>query len=140
MTLKGYRHKGYSLMKPMPVKRFLTQTRRALVRDIGGTEDNLSAQQVILIDGCINVLGIIRCMELYVSKKTVMEGKLLAPCLRNSYLQYRSLLHKTLAMLGLERKQVEAIVLTPLEIAEEEDQKEEKRVRKTSKRKHRAKK
>lgn len=94
-------HKGYSLVKPPQVAKYLTITRRALIRDIGGTEDKLSAQQVILIDGCINMLAIIRSMELYISKNEVMKGQLLAPCLRNSYLAYRNSLHRTLVQLGI---------------------------------------
>jgi len=110
MKRQGYRHKGYSLVKPVQVTRYLSATRRALVKDIGETENNLSAQQTILIDGCINILGIIRSMELYIAKTGVMKGQLLAPCLRNSYLQYRNSLHKTLAMLGLDKRQVDEVL------------------------------
>jgi len=96
-----YRHKGYSLTKPIQVTRYLSATRKALVRDIGGSESNLSAQQVILIDGCINILAIIRSMELYIAKDSVMKGQQLAPCLRHSYLAYRNSLHRTLMQLGI---------------------------------------
>lgn len=107
---RKYRHKGYSLIKPFQVARYLSATRRALIRDIGGTEDNLSAQQVILIDGCINILGIIRSMELYISKTEVMKGQNLAPCLRNSYLQYRNSLHRALNLLGLDKQESDTIL------------------------------
>ena len=104
------KHGGYSLVKPLEVTKYLGATRRALIRDIGGSEDSLSAQQVILIDGCINILGIIRSMELYIAKNEVMQGGLLAPCLRSHYLSYRNSLHKTLAMLGLDRSKIEKIM------------------------------
>lgn len=110
MKRPHYRHKGYSIVKPVQVMRYLSATRRALVRDIGGTEDGLSAQQVILVDGCINILGIIRSMELYIAKTAVMKGQELAPCLRNTYLQYRNSLHRTLAMLGLDKRQVDEVL------------------------------
>lgn len=126
MKRPHYRHKGYSLVKPVQVTRYLSATRRALVKDIGGTEVNLSAQQVILIDGCINILGIIRSMELYIAKSSVMEGKELAPCLKNTYLQYRNSLHKTLAMLGLNKRQTDEVLDVQAVIRKFDREKEEK--------------
>lgn len=87
---------------------------------------NLSAQQVILIDGCINILGIIRSMELHIAETKVMKGQLLAPCLRNSYLQYRSSLHKTLAMLGLNKRKTDEVLGVQAVIKRFDEEKAEK--------------
>jgi len=100
------KHGAYAVIKPLSVRRYLSKCRAALVRDVGGTEDRLSAQQVILIDGVVNMLAVTRSMEIHVSKFGIMfEGKI-QPCLAESYLGYRNSISRHLKILGVELKEV----------------------------------
>lgn len=121
------KHGGYSLLVykgELPenrkyISRWLTDVREGLIADLGPTEEDLSTAQRVLVDRVVSKLGVIRCVEEHTREKAVMTGNLLAPALRASYLAYNNSVRLDLMALGLERKQVEA-VLTPWEEAEKE--------------------
>lgn len=96
-------HSGYSLVKPLQVRKYLNNIRKALIRDLAaGDETNLSASELILVDSLISMLAVTRCMEIYISKTQVMDDKgNVAPCLRNEYLRYRRTIREHLITLGL---------------------------------------
>ena len=98
-------HGGYSLVKPLAIRRYLTNVRAALVRDVGGTEDQLSAQQILLIDAVVNLLAITRSMEVHVRKFGVMYEGQLQPCLSGNYIAYRNSIKRHLKVLGVELKE-----------------------------------
>ena len=100
------KHGAYSLIKPLAVRRYLSGVRAALVRDVGGTEDGLSAQQIILIDAVVNMLAVTRSMELHVGKFGIMFNGKVQPCLSESYLGYRNSISRHLKILGVELKEV----------------------------------
>jgi len=102
-------HRAYAALKPVTIQRHLSLIRKALVKDLGGTEDSLSAQQIIIIDGIIARLGIVRSMEEYIKATSIMKGQELSPCLRTEYLAYRNSIDKALSRLGLKRSEIEEI-------------------------------
>ena len=87
------------------IEAYLTGCRKGLIADIsGGTEDELSTAQIILIDRAIGILGLLRCMEEHIKEKaSVMDGEELSPCLRQSYLGYNNTLRLTLNLLGIDK-------------------------------------
>lgn len=97
------RHGGYSGVKPLHIRRYLTGVRERLVVSISqtGKEKDLSEQQVVLIDAVIGLLGITRCMEEHVSEFGIMRGEKLAPCLVNGYIAYRNSIKRHLQALGI---------------------------------------
>ena len=110
-TGKRRTHGGFSFLATgkLPehrreVERYLTAAREGLIRDVGGTEEGLSAAQAILIDRAIGKLGLLRCMEEHVRETGIMRGQELAPALRASYLGYSNSLRLDLQALGLQRK------------------------------------
>jgi hypothetical protein len=86
------------------ILRYLTAARMQLIRDIGGSEENLSAQQIIIIDRIISKLGILRCVEEHVRETSIMKGHELAPALRASYLAYSNSLRLDLQALGIDKR------------------------------------
>jgi hypothetical protein len=124
-------HGGYSFLATgkLPehrryIERYLTGAREALIRDLGPTEQDLTAAQVILIDRTISKIGILRCIEEHIREKGIMSGKLLAPSLRTSYLAYSNSLRLDLQALGINQKRGDS-VLTPLELAKRIDEEKE---------------
>lgn len=125
-------HGGYAFLtkgtlpenKPY-IERYLTVARESLIRDLGPTEQDLTAAQIIIIDRIVSKLGVIRCIEEHIKENAVMVGQELAPALRASYLAYNNSVRLDLRELGID-KRVGDRVLTPLEIAERIDQEEEK--------------
>ena len=111
-------HGGFSIKKPARVKQYATAVRKALVQDIsGGTEEDLSAQKIILIDSVVDSLVIVKMMGEYIAESGgVMAGSSLKPCLRNSWLAYRNSISRHLALLGLEKSEHDNI-MTPAEVA-----------------------
>lgn len=83
------------------IRRYLTEVRQALIRDLGPTEDKLTSGQTILIDRVTTKLGVIRCIEEYIRETSVMEGKKLAPSLRENYLAYNNSVRLDLKALGV---------------------------------------
>ena len=102
---KPKRHGAYAVIKPLRIRRYLSGVRAALVRDIGGTEDQLSAQQIILLEAVVNMLGVTRCMEEHVSEFGVMFNGKVQPCLKE-YACYRNSIKRHLSVLGIELKEV----------------------------------
>ena len=98
-------HAGYSLVKPPAVRKYLTHIRGELIGDLGG-EENISCQQVILVDAVINLLAITRSIEEHIRGKSVMVDEDVAPALRASYLAYRNSIQRHLALLGLDQKTI----------------------------------
>jgi hypothetical protein len=75
------KHGGYSLLVrgELPenrkhIKQYLTISRENLIRDLGPTEEELTAAQIILIDRVITKLGVIRCIEEHIRENSVMVG------------------------------------------------------------------
>jgi len=106
------------------ILKYLTAARENLIRDLGPTEENLTAAQIIIIDRIVSKLGVIRCIEEHIRENTVMMGHNLAPSLGKSYLGYNNSVRLDLRELGID-KRMEDRVLTPLEIAAEFDKKKE---------------
>ena len=105
------KHGGYSFLVKgeLPenrkhVLKYLTAAREGLIQDLGPTENDLTAAQIILIDRVVTKLGVIRCIEEHIRENTVMVGHDLAPSLKASYLAYNNSCRIDLGMLGLERK------------------------------------
>ena len=106
------KHGGYSFLVKgeLPenrkhIRNYLTACREGLIADIRGTEAELSTSQIILVDRAIGILGVLRCIEEYIrDQSTVMEGKELAPSLRQSYLGYNNTLRLTLNILGIDKR------------------------------------
>ncbi len=98
-------HGGYSIKKPDHIKKYAGAVRKALIKDIsGGTEEDLSAQKVILIDSIVDMQVILKLMGEYISNSgSVMAGSSLKPCLQNSWLAYRNSVQRHLCALGLEK-------------------------------------
>ena len=74
------KHGGYSLqikdklLQASPrVKQYLKETREGLIRDVAGSEENLSEQQRILIDRIISKLLILRIIELWIEQGGVWD-------------------------------------------------------------------
>lgn len=121
------KHGGYSYLVTgtLPEERkyilqYLTAARENLIRDLGPTEESLTAAQIILIDRVVTKLGVIRCIEEHIRENTVMVGQDLAPALKASYLAYNNSVRLDLRELGI-NKRMEDQVLTPYEIAAEFD-------------------
>ena len=105
------KHGGYSFLVTgtLPEERkyvlkYLTAARAGLVEDLGPTEQDLTAAQVILIDRVVTKLGVIRCIEEHIAEHTVMAGHELAPSLKDSYLAYNNSIRADLTALGLHKK------------------------------------
>jgi len=125
------KHGGYSFMVKgeLPenrkhVLRYLTAARENLIKDLGPTEEDLTAAQIIIIDRIVSKLGIIRCIEEYIRENTVMTRARLSPSLRESYLAYNNSIRLDLQALGIDKRMGDR-VLTPLEIAAEFDKEKE---------------
>lgn len=108
------KHGGYSFLVKgeLPenrklVLRYLTGARAGLITDLGPTEDDLTAAQIILIDRVICKLGVCRCIEEHIRETTVMKGEELAPALKASYLAYNNSIRLDLTALGLDTRQSE---------------------------------
>ncbi|GAH32114.1 unnamed protein product, partial [marine sediment metagenome] len=80
------KHGGYSFLSKgeLPKNRkhvlvYLTAARMNLIADLGPTEADLTAAQIIIIDRIVSKLGVIRCIEEHIRENTVMMGHQLAP-------------------------------------------------------------
>lgn len=106
------------------IKKYLTDIREGLIRDIGPEEKDLTTAHLILIDRLISLLGVIRLIEEKAKEEGVFRGKDLIPSLKQSYISYNNTVRLTLEKLGID-KSVGSRVLTPLEIAAEFDKEKE---------------
>jgi hypothetical protein len=99
------RHGGYSINKPTKIRRYASLVRKALIQDIsGGAEADLSAQQIVLIDGVVDMQVICKMMGEYVAEEGIMKGSNLQPCLMKSWLAYKNSISRHLALLGINKK------------------------------------
>lgn len=112
------KHGGYSYITKgtLPehrthILKYLTAARENLIRDLGPTEQDLSAAQIIIIDRVITKLGVVRCIEEYIRETTVMDGDRLSPCLRENFLAYHNSIRLDLAALGIDKRQSETMDL-----------------------------
>lgn len=129
-------HGGYSYLTTgrLPehrryIEQYLTAARMNLIKDLGPTEQDLTAAQIIIIDRVISILGVLRCLEEHTRENSVMVGKgELAPALRSSYLAFNNSLRLNLQALGINVKQTDSVP-GPLEYIEEFD-KSKKRTKK----------
>jgi len=110
------KHGGYSFMVKgeLPenrkhVLKYLTAARENLIRDLGPTEEDLTAAQIILIDRIVSKLGIIRCIEEHIRENSVMVGQNLAPALGKNYISYNNSIRIDLDKLGIRTKQVDSV-------------------------------
>lgn len=111
------RHGGFSFLVTgkLPEHRayllsYLTAARAELVRDLGPTENDLTAAQVILIDRIVSMLGVVRCIEEHIRGNSVMVGQNLASPLKESYLTYNNSIARILDKLGIKTKVGEGIL------------------------------
>jgi len=113
------RHGGYCINKPTKIRRYASLLRKALIEDIsGGSESDLSAQQIVLIDGVVDMQVICKMMGEYVAEKGVMKGENLQPCLMKSWLGYKNSISRHLNLLGIDKHRHENI-MTAAELADE---------------------
>jgi hypothetical protein len=119
------KHGAYSInirddeLKNHPrIRQYLEETRQGLIRDVSGSEENLSEQQRILIDRIISKLSIMRLIEVYIEKygafrqdrfkkDKVLE---LAPALGQNYLAFSNSVDRALKILGIEKKKAEDVM------------------------------
>jgi hypothetical protein len=111
------------------ILQYLTAARMQLIRDIGGSEENLSAQQIIIIDRIISKLGILRCIEEHVRETSIMKGHELAPALRASYLAYSNSLRLDLQALGIDKRTADEALDLGSYIREREKEKTERKAK-----------
>jgi len=102
-------HAGYAYLVKANEAIPLTAARENLIQDLGPTEQDLTAAQIILIDRVITKLGIVRCIEEHIRETSVMQGHNLAPSLRQSYLAYNNSIRLDLQSLGI-NKRAESII------------------------------
>lgn len=119
------KHGGYSLvardemLKEHPhLKRYLEDCRAGLVRDVAGTEDQLTEGQRLIIDRLIPKLAICRLIEIYIEKygifrrdqlqrRKVLE---LEPALGTSYLAFDNSIRLGLALLGIDKRKADDVI------------------------------
>lgn len=80
-----------------------------MIQDLGPSEQDLTAAQIILIDRVVTKLGVVRCIEEHIRETSVMDGEKLAPSLRESYLAYNNSIRLDLDKLGINKKAEELI-------------------------------
>jgi hypothetical protein len=113
------KHGGYSIalqdniLKANPrVQKYLLDCREGLIKDLAGTEAELSEQQRIMIDRIISRMAICRLIELYVEKfgafrrDRIDKDKVfeLEPCLGVNYLAFSNSIDRALIALGLDKR------------------------------------
>jgi len=99
-------HRAYASLKPVIIQKQLTLMRNLLIEDLGGY-DNLSAQKIIILDGIIAKMGVVRAIEAYIKETSIIAGKKLVPVLQFNYLAYRNSIDRSLSLLGLEKQKRE---------------------------------
>lgn len=106
------------------LQRYLSACRNGLTEDLGG-KVNMSTQELILIDRCVSILGVLRCIEEFCKEKGVFKGDELQPSLGKHYISYTNSLKQILSLLGIESR-AEDKVLTMVELSKviEEEEKD----------------
>ena len=124
-------HGGFSFLTTgrlpehrVSLQRYLSACRNGLTEDLGG-EVNMSTQELILIDRCVSILGVLRCIEEFCKEKGVFKGDELQPSLGKHYISYTNSLKQILSLLGIESR-AEDKVLTMAELSKviEEEEKD----------------
>jgi len=124
-------HGGFSFLTTgrlpehrVSLQRYLSACRNGLTEDLGG-EVNMSTQELILIDRCVSILGVLRCIEEFCKEKGVFKGDELQPALGKHYISYTNSLKQILSLLGIESR-AEDKVLTMAELSKviEEEEKD----------------
>jgi len=98
------------------LRRYLSACRNGLIEDLGG---DLSTQETILVDRCISLLGVIRCIEEHAKEQGVFNNGKLQPSLGKHYISYTNSLKQILVNLGLSKRDIDE--LSPLELAKKID-------------------
>ena len=98
--------------------RHLSGVRAGLIEDLGG-EQALSTGELVLIDRCISLLGVLRCIEEFVKEEGVFKNGELQPALGKNYLGFTNSLKQILALLGLRKQDIDE--LSPLEYIKQYD-------------------
>jgi len=131
-----HRHGGYTYLTTgeLPeyrqyIKKYLTDVREGMIKDIGPEEKDLTTAQIILVDRLISLLGVIRLIEEKAKEDGVFRGRDLIPSLKASYIAYNNTVRLTLEKLGIDKRMGDR-VLTPLEIATEFDKEKKAREKK----------
>jgi hypothetical protein len=116
------KHGGYSLihkdelLKQHPqLRRYLEGCRSGLVKDVAGSEDQLTEQQRIMIDRIISRLSICRLIEVYIEKYGAFRRDRLKrfqvlelePALGQNYLAFSNSIDRALIALGLNHKKAD---------------------------------
>lgn len=110
------------------VKKYLTNVREGLIRDIGPTEKDLTTAQLILVDRIVSLLGIIRLIEEKAREDgVVFKGQDLTPSLRQSYISYNNTMRLTLRELGIDKRVGDGVQTLEQIIAESEKKGKEKK-------------
>lgn len=124
------RHGGYSYLRTgkMPkekakVEKYLTWLRMTYIEDIAGEEENMTAGQTILLNKLILLEGLCRCIEIMVTEATERTGTFYN--MPDKFLSYVNSIVKICGMLGIERREADDRIPTPLEIAAEFDREKE---------------
>src|SRR4030042_4642396 len=121
-------HGGYSIRTPKDLikgqarqrlRKYLTDFRAGLTRDLGG-EDQLTAAQVVLIDRALANLHLVRLIEIYTAEAGpwAEPGKL-RHVLPGPYVTFARELREDLRLLGITRKLPEAIEVLPWDVKDE---------------------
>jgi hypothetical protein len=97
-------YKDDQLKKNPKIRQYLQDCRGGLVKDIAGTEDNLTEQQRIMIDRIISKLSIVRLIEAYVEANGAFDGDSLKDCLGRSYIAFTNSIDRALSALGIDKK------------------------------------
>ncbi|TET74984.1 MAG: hypothetical protein E3J56_01435 [Candidatus Aminicenantes bacterium] len=100
------------------LQRYLSASRNGLIEDLGG-EENLSTQELILIDRSVSILGVLRCIEEFCKERGVFKGDEIQPSLGKHYVSFNNSLKQILALLGLRKHDIDE--LTPLEYIKQYD-------------------
>lgn len=86
------------------VKKYLTNVREGIIRDIGPTEQDLTTAQLVLVDRLISLIGVIRLIEEKAREDGIFKGQDLTPSLRQSYIAYNNTVRLNLRELGIDKR------------------------------------
>jgi hypothetical protein len=107
VSKKKLMHGGYSYLTTgelpedkLYVQRYLTQIRQLYIENISGTEDNMTAGQIILLNKLITLEGLTRCIEIEAARTGTLN-------LRHKYPTYINHIIKICTHLGIERRKID---------------------------------
>jgi len=86
----------------------LTAIREGLIHDLAKSEEDLSTGQKVLVDRVVTFLGVVRLIEEHAGQYGVLdsEGRLTSG-LTVHYLAFNRQIQSMLALLGIQRKEIE---------------------------------